>query len=65
MADQSMSDVLADFEYRVTRHTELGGYRTVLAVPLLRDGKTIGVFGADHEVNPFTEKHVELVHDLR
>jgi GAF domain-containing protein len=39
-----VSDVLTDSEYRVTRHTDLGGYRTVLAVPLLRDGKTIGVF---------------------
>jgi two-component system, NtrC family, sensor kinase len=57
-----VSDVLADSEYRVTRHTELGKYRTVLAVPLLRDGMTIGVFALTRdEVNPFTEKHVELV----
>ena len=57
-----VSDVLANSEYCVTRHTELGGYRTVLAVPLLRDGKTIGVFALTRdEVNPFTEKHVELV----
>jgi GAF domain-containing protein len=36
-----ISDVLADTEYR----TVVAGYRTVLAVPMLRDGTTIGIFG--------------------
>jgi two-component system NtrC family sensor kinase len=35
-------DVLADREYRTTRHQELAGYRSTLSVPLLRDGTTIG-----------------------
>src|SRR4029077_19335893 len=35
---------------------------TVLSVPLLRDGTTIGTFSLSRdEVNPFTDKHIELV----
>ena len=57
-----VSDVLADPEYRATRYQELAEYRSVLAVPLLRDGTTIGVFALTRdEVNPFTEKQIELV----
>ena len=55
-------DVLADPEYRATRHSELAGYRSTLGVPLLREGTTIGVFGLGRrEPNPFTDKQAELV----
>jgi len=55
-------DVLADSEYRDARVSELAGYRTGLAVPLLRGGTVIGVFALSRdEVNPFTEKQIELV----
>ena len=55
-------DVLADPKYRATGHQGLAGYRTSLAVPLLREGTTIGVFVLTRaEVNPFTEKQIELV----
>ncbi len=55
-------DVLADPEYRAADYQEAFGYRTNLGVPLLRDGATIGVFAlVRNEVNPFTEKQVELV----
>jgi two-component system, NtrC family, sensor kinase len=57
-----VADVLADPDYSATRYQELAGYRTVLAVPLLRGGTTIGVFGLTRaEVKPFTEKQIELV----
>jgi len=55
-------DVLADPEYRATGYQQAAGYRTGLGVPLLRDGTTIGVFALTrNEVNPFTEKQIELV----
>ena len=55
-------DVLADPEYRQTGYQQAFGYRTNLGVPLLRDGTTIGVFTlVRNEVNPFTEKQIELV----
>ena len=40
---------------------KVAGFRTGLAVPLLRDGKTIGIFTLNrNKVNPFTEKQIEL-----
>ena len=41
---------------------ELGGIRTVLTVPLLKENKLIGAFAlARQEVRPFTDKQIELV----
>ena len=40
----------------------LGGARTALAVPLLKDNKLIGAFGlVRQEVRPFTDKEIQLV----
>ena len=55
-------DVLADPEYHATDYQQAFGYRTILGVPLLRDGATIGVFSLTRvEVSPFNEKQMELV----
>ena len=41
---------------------ELGGIRTVLSVPMLREEKLIGAFIVSRqEVRPFTDKQIELV----
>ncbi len=55
-------DVLADPEYRYQKQQERAGYRTFLAVPLLRDGQPIVLLNlARKTVRPFTDKQIELV----
>jgi signal transduction histidine kinase len=55
-------DVLSDPEYQSSGYQKAFGYRTILSVPLLREGMAIGVFNLTHdEVNAFTNKQIELV----
>jgi signal transduction histidine kinase len=55
-------DVLTDPEYTWAKAQELGKFRTMLAVPMLREGVPIGVLGLTRsEVRPFTDKQIELV----
>ena len=55
-------DVLADPEYSNLEPQRLGGYRTHLGVPLLRDGSPIGVILVSRcTVRPFDSKQIELV----
>ena len=55
-------DVTADPEYTFVEAQKLGGFRTVLGVPMLRDATPIGVLAlARSEVRPFNEKQIELV----
>jgi signal transduction histidine kinase len=54
-------DVLADPEYAMRELQKKGGYRTVLGVPLLREGVPIGLLNVGRtSVRSFTERQIEL-----
>jgi two-component system, NtrC family, sensor kinase len=60
-----VEDVLADPDYDPRTQEillSLTGYRTFLGVPILRDGKPIGVIGCGRRaVRPFTPAQIDLV----
>jgi signal transduction histidine kinase/CheY-like chemotaxis protein len=57
-----VSDVLADPEYAKHETQRVGGFRTVLGVPLLREGAAIGaVLLTRSEVEPFTQQQIDLI----
>jgi GAF domain-containing protein len=54
-------DVLDDPEYQMKETAKVGGIRTMLGVPLLREGTSIGVINLQRKtVRPFSEKQIEL-----
>src|SRR6516165_1974989 len=57
-----ITDVAADPEYTFVEARRLGDYRTILCVPMLREGVPIGLLILTRsEVQAFTEKQIELV----
>jgi len=57
-----ITDVKADPEYTLIEAARLGDFRTILCVPMLREGVPIGVLTMTRsEVQPFTDKQIELV----
>ena len=57
-----IADVKADREYALVEAPRLGDFRTILCVPMLREGVPIGILTLTRsQVQPFTDKQIELV----
>jgi signal transduction histidine kinase len=57
-----IADVKTDPEFTMVEAQKLGEFRTILGVPMLREGVPIGVLAmARSQVCPFTDKQIELV----
>ena len=57
-----ISDVQTDPEYELKEGAKLGGLRTMLGVPLLREGNPIGVMVLSRKsVRTFTDRQIKLV----
>jgi len=55
-------DCIADPEYTGRDYARVGKHRSLLGVPLLRDGVAVGVIGLLRTlVKPYTDKQIELV----
>jgi GAF domain-containing protein len=55
-------DVRSDPDYTFIEAQKLGDFRTILSVPMLREGSPIGVLALTrHDVRPFTDKQIDLV----
>ena len=55
-------DVEVDPEYGWKEAQRLGGFRTMLGVPMMREGMAVGVLALTRkEAQPFTDKQIELV----
>jgi hypothetical protein len=55
-------DVLADPEYEWSEALSIGNYRSMLGVPLLREGTPIGVIAlARNVLRPFSARQIELI----
>src|SRR5262249_27617047 len=57
-----LCDARTDPNYIFAEAQKLGGYRTALGVPLMREGTPIGVMSMNRStVRPFSDKQIELV----
>src|SRR5262249_44082791 len=62
IVDLASSEFYLSREPRAVAGVELGGVRTLLVVPMLKDAEVVGHFSIfRQEVRPFTDKQIELV----
>jgi len=61
-APVAIDDALADTEYKFVEAQESAGFRSILGVPLLRDGFPIGVISVwRRAVRPFSEREIRIL----
>ena len=57
-----IADVKVDPEYTLVEAQRLGDFRTIIGVPMLREGAPVGVLTLTRsEVRPFTDRQIELI----
>jgi signal transduction histidine kinase len=57
-----IDDLLSDPSYTLKEDAKIGGARSMIGVPLMREGEPIGVIIlARHRVKPFVEREIKLV----
>ena len=57
-----VADITAEEPYTSSALARVGGMRTALAVPMLRDDELVGAIGIyNNEVRPFTDKQIALL----
>jgi PAS domain S-box-containing protein len=57
-----ITDIASDPDYSMAETISLGGFRTMLGVPLLREGVVVGTINLGRQrVEPFTDRQIELV----
>jgi signal transduction histidine kinase len=59
---EKIDDLLSDPDYTLKDDARIGGARSMIGVPLMREGEPIGVIIlARHRVEPFSEREIKLV----
>ena len=59
---ERIDDLLSDPSYTLKEDAKIGGARSMIGVPLMREGQPIGVIIlARHHVEPFVEREIKLV----
>jgi signal transduction histidine kinase len=59
---EKIDDLLSDPDYTLKDDARIGGARSMIGVPLMREGEPIGVIIlARHRVEPFSEREIKVV----